>query len=145
MGAIGQLSNHQAKRELIGSLVEKFPNLLNPLFDEMSKWYDICNYFALDDTKVLGIQAGSFGRMIRKCPHLLSRPVEQVDQTYRTLLHMASKIEPCNIFLSTAELKKMMLRDPSIMLESSDRTLFRLRVFFDYKFSSGKVKRILEG
>jgi len=141
--------------ELLGSLVQKCPNLLNPLF-ETSLWLAVAEYltidiepepeFEIDSTNNHSLQFNpvSFGTIIRRCPHLLTRDAEQLARNFRAILFMDRRIEPCNIFLTNRQVKDMILTDPSILLEPEEKTLFRLRVFFDYLFSSEKVKRIIE-
>ena len=135
----------------LGSLVQKWPNLLNPLF-ETSNWLAVTEYLTIDiepeleetNSHSLQFNAVSFGSIITRCPQLLTRDVEQLARNFRAILFMDRRIEPCNIFLTNRQVKEMILTDPSILLEPEEKTLFRLRVFFDYLFSSGKVKRIIQ-
>ena len=51
---------------MIGSLIEKCPNLLNPIFNETQKWYDVYDYFTAENEDKFGIHFGAvtFGRII---------------------------------------------------------------------------------
>ena len=64
----GDISDVANKYKMIGKIIEKCPNLLNPIFNETEKWLEVCNYFTYfgseNDPNKLRFGAESFGQII---------------------------------------------------------------------------------
>ena len=98
--------------KLIGQMVEKCPNLLNPLF-ESENWTEVADSFQQNEH--LSFYAETFGSLILRCPQLLTKSPEELQESHKAIYLNANKIETSLVWFRKGELRKMITTDPRLI------------------------------